>query len=83
MDHFLANAAYRIDGEPRFKGLERTEKLEQQGENFIHFEIGDQYFSTPRHILEAAHSPMKKEVLRFGISDMITGTNITYENHYI
>jgi aspartate/methionine/tyrosine aminotransferase len=55
----LADAAYRIEGQPMFKVLEKIEKLEQQGENIIHFEIGDPDFNTPRHIIEAAYSSMK------------------------
>lgn len=58
-NHFLADVAYRIEGQPMFKVLERIEKLEQQGEDIIHFEIGDPDFNTPRHIIEAAYSSMK------------------------
>lgn len=43
-----------------FKVLDKVRKLEKQGENIIHFEIGDPDFDTPRHIVEAAYSSMKK-----------------------
>jgi aspartate/methionine/tyrosine aminotransferase len=55
----LADAAYRIEGQPMFKVLEKIEKLEQQGENIIHFEIGDPDFNTTHHIIETAYSSMK------------------------
>lgn len=56
----LSKAAYRIEGQPMFKVLDKVKKLEQQGENIIHFEIGDPDFDTPRHIIEAAYTSMKK-----------------------
>ncbi|MCG2712471.1 MAG: pyridoxal phosphate-dependent aminotransferase [Candidatus Omnitrophica bacterium] len=55
----LSQAAHRIEGQPMFKLLEKAQKLEQQGENIIHFEIGDPDFATPKHIIEAAYSSMK------------------------
>jgi aspartate/methionine/tyrosine aminotransferase len=55
----LADAAYRIEGQPMFKILGRIEKLEQQGEDIIHFEMGDSDFNTPLHIIEAAYTSMK------------------------
>ena len=56
----LSKAAYNIEGQPMFKVLERVQKLEQQGEHIIHFEIGDPDFDTPNHIIEAAYSSLKK-----------------------
>lgn len=56
----LSEAAYRIEGQPMFKVLDKVQKLEQQGEKVIHFELGDPDFDTPRHIIEAAYSSMKK-----------------------
>lgn len=55
----LSRAAYRIEGQPMFKVLEKVQKLEKQGEHIIHFEIGDPDFNTPDHIIEAAYSSMK------------------------
>ena len=56
---FLSEATYRIEGQPMFKVLDKVQKMEKDGENIIHFEIGDPDFDTPRHIIEAAYSSMK------------------------
>lgn len=55
----LSEASYKIEGQPMFKVLDKVQELELQGENIIHFEIGDPDFDTPRHIIEAAYSSMK------------------------
>lgn len=43
-----------IKGQPMFKIIDKVKKLESQGKNIIHLEIGDPDFSTPNHIIEAA-----------------------------
>lgn len=55
----LSEAAYRIEGQPMFKVLDKVQKLEQAGHNIIHFEIGDPDFSTPRHIIDSAYRSLK------------------------
>lgn len=55
----LSKIAYKIEGQPMFKVLDKVKKMEQQGENIIHFELGDPDFDTPRYIIEAAYSSMK------------------------
>lgn len=55
----LSRAAYKIEGQPMFKVLEKVQNLEQQGEHIIHFEIGDPDFKTPDNIIDAAYSSMK------------------------
>jgi len=57
---FLSKAAFRIDGLPMFKILDKVKKLERQGEDIIHFELGDPDFDTPKHIIDAAYSAMKE-----------------------
>jgi len=42
-----------------FKVLDKVQKMEQAGENIIHFEIGDPDFNTPRNIIEATYESMK------------------------
>jgi aspartate aminotransferase len=54
----MSDAAFRIQGQPMFKVLAEVQKLEQAGENIIHFEIGDPDFDTPRHIIDAAYESM-------------------------
>jgi len=56
----LSKIAYQIEGQPMFKVLDKVKKLEQKGENIIHFELGDPDFATPKHIIEAAYSSLKK-----------------------
>lgn len=55
----LSKVSYKIEGQPMFKVLDRVQKLEKQGEDIVHFEIGDPDFDTPRHIIAAAHKSMK------------------------
>lgn len=57
----LSEAAYRIEGQPMFKLLDKAQKMEQRGERIIHFEIGDPDFDTPGHIIEAAYRSMKNQ----------------------
>lgn len=57
---FFSQAASRIEGQPMFRLLDKVQKLEQRGEDIIHFEIGDPDFDTPAHIIEAAYSSMKR-----------------------
>lgn len=72
--HSLSDAAYRIEGQPMFKVLDKIRKLERRGEDVIHFEIGDPDFDTPRHIIESAYSSMKEGethyVSSMGLYDM-------------
>jgi aspartate aminotransferase len=46
----LSVASANIDGQPMFRVLDTAKKLEAQGRNMIHMEIGDPDFSTPDHI---------------------------------
>ena len=59
MENSLSKIADKIEGQPMFKVLDKVQKLEKQGENIIHFEIGDPDFNTPDHIIEAAYKSMK------------------------
>jgi len=43
----LSESAYKIEGQPMFKVLDKVQKLEQQGIDIVHFEIGDPDFDTP------------------------------------
>lgn len=55
----LSDAAYRIEGQPMFKVLDKVQVLEKKGEHIIHFELGDPDFTTPSHIIESAYSSLK------------------------
>ena len=37
----LSELSKRIDGQPMFKLLDKVKKLEHEGRDIIHFEIGD------------------------------------------
>lgn len=50
----LSQAAYNIQGQPMFKVLDEARKLEAQGQDMIHLEIGDPDFDTPTNIRLAA-----------------------------
>ena len=50
----LSQAALTIEGQPMFKYLDHAKKLEAQGQNMIHMEIGDPDFNTPDNIVLAA-----------------------------
>jgi len=56
----LARAAHHIDGQPMFKVLARAYELERAGRSFIHFEIGDPDFDTPKNIVQAAFEALVK-----------------------
>jgi aspartate/methionine/tyrosine aminotransferase len=70
----LSKAAYRIEGQPMFKVLDKVRKIESLGEKIIHFEIGDPDFDTPKHIVEAAYRSMKNKETHYtssmGLYDM-------------
>ncbi len=70
----LSKAAYRIEGQPMFKVLDKVRKMESAGERVIHFEIGDPEFHTPAHIIEAAYQSMKNKETHYtssmGLYDM-------------
>ena len=50
----LSRAALNIDGQPMFKYLDRARRLEAQGRDMIHLEIGDPDFDTPPNVTLAA-----------------------------
>jgi aspartate aminotransferase len=50
----ISQTALSIDGQPMFKYLDDAKKLEAQGKNMIHLEIGDPDFDTPVNITAAA-----------------------------
>ena len=50
----ITQAALRIDGQPMFRVLDRARRLEAQGQDIIHLEIGDPDFGTPTNVTDAA-----------------------------
>ncbi len=55
----LSELSKRIDGQPMFKLLDKVKKLEHEGRDIIHFEIGDPDFETPKNIVDAGIDAIK------------------------
>jgi aspartate aminotransferase len=55
----LSNSAYQIDGQPMFKVLDQVQKLEREGREIIHFELGEPDFDTPKNIVDACIMSLK------------------------
>jgi len=49
----LSKSAYEIDGQPMFKVLDKVQKLEREGRDILHFELGEPDFDTPKNITDA------------------------------
>jgi len=56
----LSKTSSQIDGQPMFKLLDKIKKLESNGKDIIHFEIGDPDFDTPENISNAAIDAIKQ-----------------------
>ncbi len=60
--------ARNIEGQPMFRLIDKVRKLEAQGKNIIHLEIGDPDFVTPKPIVEAAKISLDKGETHYGSS---------------
>jgi bifunctional pyridoxal-dependent enzyme with beta-cystathionase and maltose regulon repressor activities len=60
MKYRLTKAANNLEGQPMFKVLAKVKDLERQGEDIVHFEIGDPDFNTPENITNAAIESLKR-----------------------
>jgi len=49
----LSKSAYEIDGQPMFKVLDKVQRLEREGRDILHFELGEPDFDTPKNIIDA------------------------------
>lgn len=67
MRNISANAL-SIQGQPMFKVIDKVKRLEAQGHDIIHLEIGDPDFSTPQHIVEAAKQSLDNGETHYGSS---------------
>jgi aspartate/methionine/tyrosine aminotransferase len=54
----LSDIAHNIDGQPMFKILDKVQKLERQGKEILHFELGEPDFDTPSNIVDSACSAL-------------------------
>ncbi len=55
----LADRMSRLGTESAFEVMAKAQKLEAQGKNIVHLEIGQPDFTTPENIIEAAYKAMK------------------------
>jgi len=55
----LSIAALNVEGQPMFKMLDKVQKLERDGQDILHFELGEPNFDTPPNIVEAACRALK------------------------
>jgi aspartate aminotransferase len=67
MREISANAAL-IEGQPMFKVIDKVKRLEAQGLDIVHLEIGDPDFTTPRHIVKAAQQSLDLGETHYGSS---------------
>lgn len=56
----ISNNAQHIEGQPMFKVIDKVKRLEAQGKNIIHLEIGDPDFGTPQNIVDAAKQSLDR-----------------------
>ncbi len=59
MEQRLSDAAELLQGQPMFKILAEIKERERKGQDFVHFEIGDPDFSTPKNIVDAACNALR------------------------
>lgn len=82
----LSDAADRLLGQPMFKVLAQVQGLERHGKKIIHFEIGDQNFSTPNSVIEAAKKSLDAGnthyVDSYGIPEFRKEISIFTKKHY-
>ena len=55
----LSDIVYQIEGQPMFKILDLAQKLEREGKEILHFELGEPDFDTPSNIIDAACNALK------------------------
>jgi len=68
----LSDLSNRIDGQPMFKLLDNVKKLENEGKDIIHFEIGDPDFETPKNISNAGIDAIKNGFTHYVSSSGLT-----------
>lgn len=64
----FSQIADNLQGQKMFQILAQAKKLEQQGRNIIHLEIGDPDFSSPPNVIEAAYTALQKGHTHYSIS---------------
>lgn len=71
----ISNNALNIEGQPMFKVIDKVKRLEAQGKNIVHLEIGDPDFGTSQNIINAAKSSLDRGethyVSSWGLTDFV------------
>ena len=61
----LSKTSSQIDGQPMFKLLDKIKKLESNGKDIIHFEIGDPNLGSPKIAIDAAKNALDLEMTHY------------------
>lgn len=64
----ISKNALNIQGQPMFRVIDKVKKLEAQGRDIVHLEIGDPDFTTPQHIVNAAKKSLDDGETHYGSS---------------
>lgn len=64
----ISSNALRIEGQPMFKVIDKVKRLEAQGRDIVHLEIGDPDFVSPKHIIDAAKASLDQGETHYGSS---------------
>lgn len=69
----LSDAAYRLEGQRMFQILAMAKELERQGNEILHFELGDPDFDTPNNIVESAIESLRNGETHYAPSSGLLG----------
>ena len=64
----LAERMNRLGTETAFEVLARAKKMEAEGKDVVHLEIGEPDFDTPRNIIDAAIGALNNGFTHYGPS---------------
>ena len=77
----LAKRMSRLGTETAFEVLAKARKLEAQGKNIVHLEIGEPDFGTPKNITDAAIKALKDGFTHYGPSAGLPDSRETIAQH--
>lgn len=74
----LSKMSSKLIGQPMFGVLDRVAKLEKDGKKFIHFELGDPDFETPKQVRDAAIDAIEN-----GMTHYVSSSGVAELRHRI
>ena len=77
----FAKAMSRLGTETAFEVLARAKKLEAQGKDVVHLEIGEPDFDTPQNIIDAAKTALDEGYTHYGPSAGLPELRQTIASH--